>query len=139
MPIVSRFSDNYVISPLAPSANLLRMFSEIVPIGSVLARKQFYRDYLPKYEAKKVVFNNRTFSLRPAWTDYKPDPTTHIIIIGHILLCHVFIGHTFYRQPSTRLFTEDTNQQLRQFKSLLDRVNSNKYPTPHIVKSKITA
>lgn len=140
MPIYSRFdTDKCVITPFIPTANLLKMFDEIIPLGTVLTRRQFYKEFLPKYETQRIIVKHRTFSIRPAWTDYKPDPTSHIIIIGHIVLCHIFSGQTVYQQPSTRLFTEDTKQRLRQFKELLDRVNQNKYPIPHIVKKKVAA
>ena len=140
MPIYSRFdAEKCVVSSFTPSANLLKMFDEIIPLGTVLSRRQFYKDYLPKYEHKKIIVNGRTFSVRPAWTDYKPDPGTHIIIIGHILLCHIFSNQAVYQQPSTRLFSEDTKQQLRQFKALLDRVNQHKYPNPPVAKKKVFA
>lgn len=139
MPIFSRFDVETVSSVQVINTDTLsKMFKEIIEIGAVINRKQFHREYLPKYNTKTFTISGRKFSVRPAWTDYKPDPR-HIIVIGHILLCHLFEGESITHQPSARLFGDSIEYRLEQFQQLLSNVNANKYPTPTVAPRKVTA
>lgn len=136
MPIYTRFDTTTVSSvKTINTETLAKMFDEIIPMGAIIRRRQFYREYLPKYEDRLFNISGRRFSVRPTWTDYKPDPK-HIIVIGHILLCHLFDGVEIYQQPSTRLWSDDIDNRLKKFRELLNAVNANKYRSPNLAQRK---
>ena len=144
MPIYSRFTNEMVPVTITSDSvklplRLSRLFEQVLPMGAVIDRKSFHKTYLPKYESMTMEIKGQQFSVRPAWTDYKPSPQSHLIVIGHILFCHVNVELNWFYQPSTRLFSEDPKIRLRQFKSLLDRAASGKMFDYTIGRKKVTA
>lgn len=123
MPIRSR--QGVAIDPkeyLQPE-QLRYLFMNVTQIGTIMTRKLFFREELKRYEVigLKTKIGEIEFSVRPCWTAYKEHPTTHLIIIGHVLFCHVNRQYGWYFQPSVRLFSDNPKQIVRQYSELIER------------------
>jgi hypothetical protein len=107
---------------------LYQLFEQALPIGTVMTKRQFIDKYLGDYETRTVQVEEKIFSIRPAWTAYHSSPSTHLIVIGHILFCHIVPQCSWLYQPSIRLFTDNAKMRLRHFKELVDRATTDNIP-----------
>jgi len=123
MGIQSRFSQENVTDRYSMPQPLLSLFDNVLPIGSILDRRTFFSKHLPAYESNTVEIANCRISIRPAWNSYYNAPRTHLIVVGHILFCHVFQDRDWYHQPSMRLFSQEPKIRMERFKELVSRAS----------------
>jgi hypothetical protein len=122
MGIKSRFGGGDVSQQYIMPPNLITLFELALPMGTIMEKKLFREKHLPDYERLKLpIGGEMELSIRPAWTDYHYSPHTHLIVVGHILFCHIDREKGWYYQPSTRLWDEDPKSRMRQFKNLVNR------------------
>ncbi|MET4190628.1 MULTISPECIES: hypothetical protein [unclassified Bradyrhizobium] len=121
MGIKSRFGGTDVTKQYLMPPSLMTLFDNALPMGTIMEKRVFRQKHLPDYEKFTVPVGDVLCSIRPAWTDYHYSPNTHLIIVGHILFCHVDPHKSWYFQPSARLWNEDPKDRLRQFKNLINR------------------
>lgn len=120
MPIYTRTGANVTAQHLLPTP-LLSLFEKVLPMGTIMEKQEFKKKHLPGYEQRIVKVSELDISIRPAWVDYHDSPHSHLIIVGHILFCHINPDQSWYYQPSTRLFSEDPKSREAQFKKLISR------------------
>ncbi len=120
MPIMSRFREGDVQQQYVMPSSLMQLFDKALPMGTIMEKREF-KEKLSFYESYTVKVGELDLSCRPAWVDYYPQPKTHLMIVGHILFCHINSAKGWYYQPSTRLFSEDPKARLAQFKTLINR------------------
>jgi len=121
MAIQSRFSTENVLDKYMMPPSLLALFDNVLPIGSIMDRQTFFSKHLPYYETHTVDIGSCRISIRPAWSRYYNAPRTHLIVVGHILFCHIFEDKDWYHQPSMRLFSQDSKIRMQRFKELVGR------------------
>jgi hypothetical protein len=120
-PRVLPSEDEQLIQKFSLPPELLSLFNSVLPMGTILPRHRFFREELPKYYNEGIQIGDMTYSVRPAWSSYRDSPSTHLIIIGHIIICHVLKDTPFYYQPSVRLFNDDAKTRMKNFEALLQR------------------
>lgn len=142
MPIRQRYlsqEDTRLVQKFSLPPKLLPLFDWILPMGTIISRHRLFRDELPKYDENKITIDEVDYSVRPAWSAYHGSPTTHVMIIGHIMICHVIKDALFYYQPSVRLFGEDAKTRTQSFEALVQRSQPFKGWQHSVAQKKTTA
>jgi hypothetical protein len=122
--IRSRFIDGDATARYILPEPILGLFEKVPAFGAVHDRPTFMGVILPAVDALLAIHEGRTFSARPAWMQYYNSPKTHVIVTGHVLICHAIKGAEFYQQPSVHLFSEDATERAEGLQTLLTKARS---------------
>lgn len=128
MAIKSRFgSDAEIAAKYLLPQKLYDLFDQAPKIGEVHEYRAFMAIIQNSLE-RRAEYEGRDFSVYPAWARHVHSPKTHVIVTGHVLICHVSPYDEFYHQRSGRLFTEDPRTRAGQISRLVNsttrRVNA---------------